>query len=119
MRRPGPPDVSRIPQVQVRTKMRPARVRSAGQPPPLTVPKQSGIHNHAVRNQGRYFGPAIGMEFHAAFGDERMRKAEHDRLFARLLDDKQWTSLEQPAATRPAKSASAPAAKAASPRKRV
>ncbi|MGT2503551.1 hypothetical protein ACVOMS_27600 [Bradyrhizobium guangxiense] len=46
-------------------------------------------------------------------------KDDHQRLFARLLDDSQWTGLERPAAARAAKSGTAPAAKAASRRKRA
>jgi hypothetical protein len=59
---------------------------------------------------------ARGLLLSGLFGMSPLSKAEHDRLFARLLDDKQWSGLEQPAAPRAAKPA---AAKAAAPRKRV
>jgi len=60
---------------------------------------------------------ARGLLLSGLFGMSPLSKAEHDRLFARLLDDASWTSLEQPAVKRAAKSG--PAAKAASPRKRA
>jgi AcrR family transcriptional regulator len=59
---------------------------------------------------------ARGLLLSGLFGMSPLSKAEHDRLFARLLDDKQWTALEQPAAPRSAKSG---APKAATPRKRA
>lgn len=60
---------------------------------------------------------AMGLLLSSLFGMSSLSKDEHQRLFARLLDDAQWTGLEQPAAKRAAKSGSA--AKAASPHKRA
>jgi AcrR family transcriptional regulator len=70
---------------------------------------------------------ALGLLLSSLFGMSPLGKDEHERLFARLLDDTKWTGLAQPAAPRPAKSAAkpvakpdaAPAAKAATPRKRA
>ena len=74
-------------------------------------------------------GAARGLLLSALFGMSPLSKAEHDRLFARLLDDQQWTGLEQPAKEQPtkeqptkaraAKSGGEPAPKAATPRKRA
>jgi len=61
---------------------------------------------------------AMGLLLSSLFGMSPLSKDDHQRLFARLLDDTQWTGLEQPA-TRAAKSGTAPAAKAASRRKRA
>ncbi|KJC51521.1 TetR family transcriptional regulator [Bradyrhizobium sp. LTSP849] len=66
---------------------------------------------------------ARGLLLSGLFGMSPLSKAEHDRLFARLLDDAQWTSLEQPARAeltkaRAAKSGALPPAKAATSRKR-
>lgn len=70
---------------------------------------------------------AMGLLLSSLFGLSPLSKDEHQRLFARLLDDAQWSGLEQPAATRtatpaaesPAKSGTASAAKAATRRKRA
>ena len=62
---------------------------------------------------------AMGLLLSSLFGMSPLSNEEHQRLFARLLDDAQWTGLEQSAAKRPAKSGAASAAKAASPRKRA
>jgi len=67
---------------------------------------------------------ARGLLLSSLLGMSPLSKAEHDRLFARLLDDKQWTGFEQPAKEEPtkarsAKSGAVPAPKAASPRKRA
>lgn len=40
---------------------------------------------------------ARGLLLSGLFGMSPLSQAEHDRLFARLLDEKQWTGLEQPA----------------------
>jgi AcrR family transcriptional regulator len=61
---------------------------------------------------------AMGLLLSALFGMSPLGTEEHQRLFARLLDDGQWSGLEQPATKRAAKSG-APATKAASPRKRA
>ncbi|MDN5003267.1 TetR/AcrR family transcriptional regulator [Bradyrhizobium sp. GCM10027634] len=62
---------------------------------------------------------ALGLLLSSLFGMSPLSKDEHQRLFARLLDDAQWTGLEEPVATRAAKSGAASAAKAASPRRRA
>lgn len=65
---------------------------------------------------------AMGLLLSSLFGMSPLSKDEHQRLFARLLDDAQWSGLERPAAPRtadPAKSGTASAAKAATPRKRA
>lgn len=70
---------------------------------------------------------AMGLLLSSLFGMSPLSKDEHQRLFARLLDDAQWGGLEQPAATRsatpaaesPAKSGTASAAKASTRRKRA
>ncbi|WP_061022694.1 helix-turn-helix domain-containing protein [Bradyrhizobium sp. CCH5-F6] len=68
---------------------------------------------------------AMGLLLSSLFGLSPLSKDEHQRLFARLLDDAQWSGLEQPAASRtatpaaPAKSGTASAAKAATRRKRA
>ncbi|MEH2490763.1 TetR/AcrR family transcriptional regulator [Bradyrhizobium sp. AZCC 2230] len=67
---------------------------------------------------------ARGLLLSSLFGMSPLSKDEHDRLFARLLDDGQWAGVEQPAKelptkTRVAKSGAAPTAKAATPRKRA
>ena len=67
---------------------------------------------------------ARGLLLSSLFGMSPLSKDEHDRLFARLLDDGQWAGVEQPAKqlstkTRAAKSGAAPLAKAATPRKRA
>ncbi|SDH29103.1 transcriptional regulator, TetR family [Bradyrhizobium sp. Rc2d] len=59
---------------------------------------------------------AMGLLLSSLFGMSPLSNDEHQRLFARLLDDAQWTGLEQPAVKRAAKSG---AAKAASLRKRA
>jgi AcrR family transcriptional regulator len=61
---------------------------------------------------------AMGLLLSSLFGMSPLGKDEHQRLFARLLDDAQWTGLEQPA-TRAAKSEAPSAAKAATRRKRA
>ncbi|MCS3933768.1 AcrR family transcriptional regulator [Bradyrhizobium elkanii] len=62
---------------------------------------------------------ARGLLLSSLFGMSPLSKDEHQRLFARLLDDAQWTGLERPAAKRTAKSGAPSAAKAATPRKRA
>ena len=62
---------------------------------------------------------AMGLLLSSLFGMSPLGKDDHQRLFARLLDDSQWTGLERPAAARAAKSGTTPAAKAASRRKRA
>ena len=62
---------------------------------------------------------AMGLLLSSLFGMSPLSKDEHQRLFARLLDDAQWAGLEQPVAKRTAKSAAPSAPKAASPRKRA
>lgn len=62
---------------------------------------------------------ARGLLLSNLFGMSPLSKDEHQRLFARLLDDAQWTGLEQSGAKRTAKSATPSAAKTASPRKRA
>ncbi|MBR1131451.1 TetR/AcrR family transcriptional regulator [Bradyrhizobium iriomotense] len=62
---------------------------------------------------------ALGLLLSSLFGMSPLSSEEHQRLFARLLDDAQWTGLEQPATKRAAKSGAASAAKAATPRKRA
>ncbi|MBR0709107.1 TetR/AcrR family transcriptional regulator [Bradyrhizobium liaoningense] len=62
---------------------------------------------------------ALGLLLSSLFGMSPLSKDEHQRLFARLLDDGQWTGLERPATKRAAKSGAASAAKAATPRKRA
>jgi hypothetical protein len=62
---------------------------------------------------------AMGLLLSSLFGMSPLNKEEHLRLFARLVDDTQWTGLEQPAAKRLAKSTVASASKTASPRKRA
>jgi AcrR family transcriptional regulator len=62
---------------------------------------------------------AMGLLLSSLFGMSPLSKDEHQRLFARLLDDAQWAGLEQPAVKRTAKSAAPSAPKAASPRKRA
>jgi hypothetical protein len=61
----------------------------------------------------------MGLLLSSLFGMSPLSKDEHQRLFARLLDDAQWAGLEQPAVKRTAKSAAPSAPKAASPRKRA
>jgi len=66
---------------------------------------------------------ARGLMLGALFGISTLSKAERERLFERLLDDSQWSALENPAErqtkTRAAKSGAGPTAKPASPRKRA
>ncbi|WBL79587.1 TetR/AcrR family transcriptional regulator [Bradyrhizobium xenonodulans] len=62
---------------------------------------------------------AMGLLLSSLFGMSPLSKDEHQRLFARLLDDAQWTGLERPAAKRIAKSGATSAGKSASPRKRA
>lgn len=62
---------------------------------------------------------AMGLLLSSLFGMSPLSEDEHQRLFARLLDDAQWTGLERPAAKRTAKSGAPSAAKAATPRKRA
>ncbi|QHP67555.1 TetR/AcrR family transcriptional regulator [Bradyrhizobium sp. LCT2] len=73
---------------------------------------------------------ALGLLLSSLFGMSPLSKDEHQRLFARLLDDAQWTGLGQPATTRTksaakstakstAKSGTPSAAKAPTPRKRA
>jgi AcrR family transcriptional regulator len=67
---------------------------------------------------------ARGLLLSSLFGMSPLSKDEHQRLFARLLDDAQWAGFEQPAKEQPAKARSAksggePAPKAATPRKRA
>ena len=67
---------------------------------------------------------ARGLLLSSLFGMSPLSKDEHDRLFARLLDDGQWAGVKQPAKelptkTRAAKSGATPSAKAATPRKRA
>ncbi|MBR0970007.1 MULTISPECIES: TetR/AcrR family transcriptional regulator [Bradyrhizobium] len=62
---------------------------------------------------------ARGLLLSSLFGMSPLGKDEHQRLFARLLDDDQWRPLEKAAKVRTAKSGAAPAAKAATPRKRA
>jgi AcrR family transcriptional regulator len=66
---------------------------------------------------------ARGLLLSSLFGMSPLGNDEHQRLFARLLDDEQWRPLEKPAGkpTKPraAKSSAASAAKAATPRKRA
>jgi AcrR family transcriptional regulator len=62
---------------------------------------------------------AMGLLLSSLFGMSPLGKDEHQRLFARLLDDAQWAALEQPAVKRTAKSAAPSTAKAANPRKRA
>jgi AcrR family transcriptional regulator len=64
---------------------------------------------------------ARGLLLSGLFGMSPLGKDEHQRLFARLLDDDQWRPLEKPRTTKPrtAKSGATPAAKAATPRKRA
>jgi AcrR family transcriptional regulator len=49
---------------------------------------------------------ARGLLLSSMFGLSPLTEAERHRLFERLLDDKQWTALEQPAPARATKSAS-------------
>jgi AcrR family transcriptional regulator len=66
---------------------------------------------------------ARGLLLSSLFGMSPLGNDEHQRLFARLLDDEQWRPLEKPAGkpTKPraAKSSAASAAKTATPRKRA
>jgi AcrR family transcriptional regulator len=67
---------------------------------------------------------ARGLLLSGLFGMSPLGKDEHQRLFARLLDDDQWRPLEKPAKplttkARTTKSGAAPAAKTATPRKRA
>ena len=62
---------------------------------------------------------AMGLLLSSLFGMSPLSKDEHQRLFARLLDDAQWAGLERPAAKGTAKSRAPSAAKAATPRKRA
>ena len=67
---------------------------------------------------------ARGLLLSSLFGMSPLSKDEHQRLFARLLDDDQWRPLEKPAKSlttkvRAAKSGAVPTAKAATPRKRA
>ncbi|OAF14784.1 TetR family transcriptional regulator [Bradyrhizobium centrolobii] len=61
---------------------------------------------------------ARGLLLGALFGMSPLPKAERERLFERLLDDSQWSTLEKPTRSRSVKAA-APAAKTARPRKRA
>ncbi|OAF12731.1 MULTISPECIES: TetR/AcrR family transcriptional regulator [Bradyrhizobium] len=61
---------------------------------------------------------AMGLLLSSLFGMSPLSKDEHQRLFARLLDDSQWGALEKPAKSRTAK-AGAPALKRATARKRA
>jgi AcrR family transcriptional regulator len=60
---------------------------------------------------------ARGLLLGALFGMSPISKPERDHLFARLLDDSQWSALEKPAKPRGVKAA--PAAKAGTSRKRA
>jgi len=67
---------------------------------------------------------ARGLLLSSLFGMSPLSGDEHQKLFARLLDDDQWRPLEKPAKplatkARTAKSGAAPAAKAVTPRKRA
>ncbi|MBR0810172.1 TetR family transcriptional regulator [Bradyrhizobium diazoefficiens] len=62
---------------------------------------------------------AMGLLLSSLFGMSPLSKNEHQRLFARLLDDSQWADLTQPAATGAVKSGTAAVAKAASRPKRA
>jgi AcrR family transcriptional regulator len=61
---------------------------------------------------------AMGLLLSSLFGMSPLSEDEQQRLYARLLDDEQWTALARPAAGRSGK-AGRPAARAASPRKRT
>ena len=60
---------------------------------------------------------ARGLLLGALFGMSPISKPERDHLFARLLDDSQWSALEKPAKPRGVKAA--PPAKAGTSRKRA
>ena len=60
---------------------------------------------------------ARGLLLGALFGISPISKGERDHLFARLLDDSQWSALEKPAKPRGVKAA--PPAKAGTSRKRA
>jgi AcrR family transcriptional regulator len=64
---------------------------------------------------------ARGLLLSGLFGMSPLGKDEHQRLFARLLDDDQWRPLEKPRTTKPrtVKSGAPPASKATTPRKRA
>ncbi len=62
---------------------------------------------------------AMGLTLSSLFGMSPLSKDEHQRLYARLLDDEQWTGLARPAARRSGKTAGPAATKAASPRRRA
>jgi AcrR family transcriptional regulator len=64
---------------------------------------------------------ARGLLLSGLFGMSPLGKDEHQRLFARLLDDDQWLPLEKSRTTKPrtAKPGATQAAKAATPRKRA
>ena len=64
---------------------------------------------------------ARGLLLSGLFGMSPLGKDEHQRLFARLLDDDQWLPLEKSRTTKPrtAKPGATPAARAATPRKRA
>ncbi|WP_050627536.1 TetR/AcrR family transcriptional regulator [Bradyrhizobium viridifuturi] len=67
---------------------------------------------------------ARGLLLSSLFGLSSLSDAERDRLFERLLDDSKWTTLEQGAKAKPARTTASPqpaaarAAKPASARKR-
>jgi hypothetical protein len=60
---------------------------------------------------------ARGLMLGALFGMSPIGKPERDQLFARLLDDSQWSALEKPAKPRAAKAA--PSLKTGTARKRA
>lgn len=62
---------------------------------------------------------ARGLLLSSLFGMSPLGKEEHQRLFARLLDDSQWAALEKPAKPRVAKAGATAAARAGTARKRV
>ena len=62
---------------------------------------------------------AMGLLLSSLFGMSPLSKDEHERLFARLVDDAQWAGGAPPATTRTAKSGAGSAAKPATPRKRA
>jgi len=90
----------------------------------MALPRESDLKNiAAIRAEAAdpdlamlRWAAARGLLLGALFGMTPMGKAERDRLFARLLDDSQWSALEKSGKPRAVKAA--PVAKAITARKR-
>ncbi|MBR0932484.1 TetR/AcrR family transcriptional regulator [Bradyrhizobium jicamae] len=96
------------------------------EPSLMNAPREVDVeHTNAIKAEASdpelamlRWAAARGLLLTSLLGVSPLTDAERDRLFARLLDDKQWAALEQPAAARAAKSAS-PARPSRKPRART